>query len=400
MRLLISFILIFLCFISCSEAKKFSFDSTNPLAMVGQLGWSLGLEPLDEANDSLGQSPGTKFVAVGDNCSSWISENGIDWNFSATRFPECDAGNIRGVVYGNGIWAAIGSKSDAENCGIWTSQNDAFTWSFHPCATVTIGGVSVTKHLYAIGFGGGQFWAVGDHNSAGTGSDFFGQRSVDGGSSWTYFGIEDGSTYIGSDYFYSVSYSESTSEMYFSGEHSVNPEISEVSLVNLAKDSISIGMNSSKNRILALKGGDILVYGDNAFSSTSAVVKRVPASTTTPTDPTLFTAQSATTAIQNHANGAVEGKDKILLVGDNCSMDYSSLNQNVWHTGPSTIGDCNATNLSSVSYNAGLDRYSVAGASNFFAHSSSGLPGTWSAVHPDLGGITPVPSPISIASKP
>ncbi|TGK33719.1 hypothetical protein EHQ12_02380 [Leptospira gomenensis] len=396
MRFRISYILIFVCLISCSEAEKFSLDSTNPLAMVGQLGWSYGLTPTE---NSPGQISGTQFVAVGDGCSSWVSDNGIDWNFSVTRFPGCDGGIIRSVVYGNGIWVAIGSVSDSENCGIWISQDDAATWNFRACATVTIGGVPVTKHLYAVGFGGGQFWAVGEHNSGGTGSDFFGQRSLDNGNSWSYFGIDDGSTYIASDYFYSISYSSATSEIYFSGEHSVNPEISEVSLPNLNRDSISIGMNSSKNRVLALSDGDLLVYGDNAFTSTSAVVKRVAASTTSPANTALFNAQAVSTAIQNHANGAVEGKDKILLVGDNCSMDYSALNQNVWHSGALSIGNCSATNLSAVSYNVSWDRYSVVGGSNFFAYSSTGLPGTWTAVHPDLGGVLPVPHPISVASK-
>ncbi|PJZ29156.1 hypothetical protein [Leptospira kmetyi] len=363
----------------CAQADKFSLDASNPMALLGQISWSVSHTPV---NSGAGVT-GTQFVAVGEGCSSWISEDGISWKYSSTRFPGCNTGgSVRGVVYGNGTWIAVGTLDAPNTCGIWSSQDDALSWSLHACDPGLVNSVPTVKALYGIAFGANQFWAIGGHNAAGTGSDYFGQRSSDG-IHWQYFGVTDGSTYILADYYNTVSYNAADSKVYFSGVHSVNYEFATLELPSFTDTPVNLSMSSSNNQVMALKSGQVMVYGDNDYlNPTSSNVKIFSSATL---DSSAVSASQ--TAIQVHASIAVEGKDRILLFGNSCSMDYYQFGLNVWHpSSGSVVSGCSSKNLLGAAYNSVLDRYVVTGTSNFFAYSTSGLPSAWTAVVPSLGG--------------
>ncbi|XDD49084.1 hypothetical protein AB3N59_11665 [Leptospira sp. WS92.C1] len=382
MKFLISCSFVLFSITACSEAARVSLDSSNPLALLGQIGWSLNAVP------------NTQFMAVGERCSLLTSSDGITWNYSADRFPGCNQGTIRSVAYGNGVWVAVGTKTlTGLSCGIWSSHDDGETWSLYDCAPKIIAGTPVIKNLRVVTYGGDRFWAAGDHNGSGTGTDFFGQISSDG-TNWSYLGIDDGSSYIDTDSFYSASYNAIRSEIYFGGTHSVNAEIVKMAVPSLAQSSVSLSTLSFKNRVLALKSGNVLVYGDNHYATSTSSVTRFA-----PNLDAIAVATQFTTAIQQQANTAVEGKDKILLLGNQCSMDYYEFGLNVWHPGSGiTLSGCSTNHLNGSAYNSVLDRYVAVGNSNFFGHSTTGLPSTWTAASPDIGGGTPL-NLLAVASK-
>ncbi|TGK25598.1 hypothetical protein EHQ05_11905 [Leptospira yasudae] len=370
-----SLVILSMILCSCAQADKFSLDASNPMALLGQIGWSLGLTPSNASAIS-----GTQFVAVGDNCTSWTSQDGISWKFSASRFPGCSGGSLKNAAYGNGTWVAVGTTNGGGNCGIWSSKDDGETWVLRACDPVMIASAPTTKPLFGVTYGAGQFWAVGQKNQSSNGTDYFGQHSSDG-IAWQYMGITDGSSYIGTDYYNTVSYNEVASQLYFSGVHSVNPEFSVVNIPSLANSFPAVGMASNVNQVLALKNGSIFIYGDADNPGTEAKIASSIAN--------VGSAIPLPTAIQVHASIAVEGKDKIVLFGNSCSMDYYQFGLDVWHPlDVSVVSGCSGKNLLGAAYNSALDRYVVAGTANFFAYSTSGLPSAWTAVTPDLGGAS------------
>ncbi|TGK33721.1 hypothetical protein EHQ12_02370 [Leptospira gomenensis] len=379
-------------FLSCAEASKFSLDTSNPLAVLGQFGWSyLGLVP----SPSL-----TRFVAVGEVCSSWISRDALSWTFSKTRFPGCIDGAIQEVVYdGVGTWVAVGSTNANGSCGIWYSSDEGESWNQANCDPLILwNGAPVTKPLFGVTYGGGRFWAVGPHNGASTNEEFFGQYSSDG-IHWTSIAIEDGSTYDGADYYDSVSYDPVHGKVYFGGQHQVNSEVGELDSSTLQSNSVSVGMPSFINRVLALGSGQLLVYGsDNYLAPTLGKVKMGSSLTSL--------SSSMDTAVAGPIQSAVEGSDKIVILGDQCSIDYFEFSAGVWHpTGaspPPEMSQCSRLNWMSSAYNSVLGLF-VAGAKvtgsvpTAFAYSATGIPSDWTVVaQPDAG--TPGPGILGIAT--
>ncbi|MBM9577831.1 hypothetical protein JWG45_11810 [Leptospira sp. 201903070] len=379
---------------SCAEAEKSSFDNSNPLAMLVQFGWSLGLVPPKGAG-------ALEFVAVGSNCSSWTSGDGTTWKYSATRFPGCTNGSVYSVAYGNGTWVAVGTLTGTTGCGIWSSQ-DGETWTQSSCGAgmITISGTptSVIRNLYTVTFGGGRFFAAGDHIAAQTGVGFFGQISNDG-KSWQFLAIPDGSTYIGTDYFSFSTYSAANSEIYFSGFHSVNSELAQFSLPSLTNSDVSISTPSSKNGVLALKSGKVFVFGGNTDVNPTASFAKIG-------NTVLTVASSGTfnTAVPGFINSAVEGKDKIVVFGNQCALDYYDLTLQVWHPAASpNMSQCSGLDWMSSTYNSTLDLF-VSGGSvstnipTAFGFSKTGLPSDWTVVTQGDAG-SPGPSILGIATK-
>ncbi|MDV6236445.1 hypothetical protein CH379_012485 [Leptospira ellisii] len=379
-------------FFSCAEASKFSLDTSNPLAILGQFGWSyLGLVPA---------SPTARFVAVGEACSSWLSQDAITWTYSKTRFPGCIDGAIQDVAYdGIGTWTAVGSKDANGSCGLWYSTDEGETWAQANCDPLVLwSGAPVTKQLFAVTYGGGKFWAVGPHNGASTSDEFFGQYSSDG-ISWTSIAIEDGSTYEGADYYDSASFDSVNSKIYFGGQHQVNSEVAELNSSTLASSSVSISMPSYINRVLALRSGQLLVYGsDNYLAPTIGKVKM---------GSSLASLSGVMdTAVTSDIQSAIEGSDKIVIFGDQCAIDYYEFSAAVWHpTGaspPPEMSNCSRLNWMSSAYNSALGLF-VAGAKvtgsvpTAFAYSATGIPSDWTVLtQPDAG--SPGPGILGIAT--
>ncbi|AOP34546.1 hypothetical protein A0128_12220 [Leptospira tipperaryensis] len=398
MRKEIPTIFLILLLSSCAQADKFSMDSSNPLALLGQIGWTLGSIPANTGT-------GLQFVAVGSNCSSWTSSDGISWKYSNARFSGCVDGAVSSVAFGNGTWVAVGTLTANGGCGIWSSK-DGETWARSNCAAglVSISGTptSVVKNLYTVTFGGGFFFAAGEHIASQTGVGFYGQISSDG-SAWQFLSIPDGSTYIGSDYYFSSSYSSVHSEVYFSGFHNVNPEIVQMSVPSTASSSISISTASTfKTGILALKSGKILVFGgDDDTNPTASITKMAT------TAPGIGASSILNTGVPGFINTAVEGKDKIVVFGNQCTLDFYSLSLQVWHPPISSpapeMSNCSRLDWMSSAYNSTLDLF-VSGARvtgsvpTAFSYSKTGLPADWTVVAQADAG-SPGPSILGIATK-
>ncbi|TGK25597.1 hypothetical protein EHQ05_11900 [Leptospira yasudae] len=395
MKKVISILLSVLLVSACAQADKFSFDTSNPLALLAQISWSINAVP----NTGSGT---TNFVAVGEKCSSWNSSDGKTWTYSNTKFPGCTDGSISAIAYGNGTWVAVGALNANGGCGIWSSK-DAETWTASSCASNPSppNGTPALHPLYTIVYAGTRFFAGGPHNGSTTGVGFFGQVSSDG-SSWQYLSLTDGSSYIGSDYLYSSSYNSVTSEVYFSGVHNVNSEVISVALPGLGQSSVSVSMISFSYGVLALKSGQVLVYGDDNYTSPTMGVVKIGNSITT-----VSSASSSNTGVTSHINIAAEGKDKIVILGNQCKIDYYQFGLNVWHPGIAapapTMTNCSGLDWTSMAYNSTLDLY-VAGARvsgstpTAFAYSTTGLPSAWTVVTQASAG-TPGPAVLGIATK-
>lgn len=391
-------IILTLLFSSCAQADKFSLDSTNPLAILGQIGWTIASIPSNAGSE-------LRFVAVGSNCSSWTSSDGSNWKFSNSRFPGCVDGTVSSVTFGNGTWVAVGALTANGGCSIWSSK-DGDTWAKASCAagTVSVSGAptSVVRNLYTVTFGGGFFFAAGEHIASQTGVGFYGQISSDG-STWQFLSIPDGSTYIGSDYYFSSSYSSVLSEVYFSGLHNVNPEVVQMSVPSTTSSSISIATASTfKTGILALRSGKILVYGGNDDTNPTASITKMAN-----TIAGIGSSATLNTGVPGFIQSAVEGTDKIIVFGNQCTLDYYDLTAQVWHPpvgAPAPeMSNCSRLDWLSSAYNSSLNLF-VAGARvtgsipTAFSYSKTGLPGDWSVVSQSDAG-SPGPSILGIATK-
>ncbi|PJZ55854.1 hypothetical protein [Leptospira barantonii] len=376
---------------SCAAADKFSLDTSNPLALLVQIVWSVNSVP--------STSNTIHFVAVGEKCSSWTSKDGKTWTYSNSKFSGCTDGSVNSIAFGNGTWVAVGALNANGGCGIWSSK-DADIWTASSCAPNPSppNGTSALHNLNTIVYGGTNFIAGGPHNYSTTGVGFFGQISSDG-STWQYLSLTDGSTYIGTDYLYSSSYNSVSSEIYFSGIHNVNPEVVKLTVPALAQSSVSVNMPSSSYGVLALKSGKILLYGDDNYTNPTVGIVKIGTPITT-----LGSTASANTGVGSHINIAVEGKDKIVVLGNQCKMDYYGLTAQVWHSGaaPNMTG-CSGLDWMSLSYNSTLDLY-VAGAKvtgtvpTAFGYSTTGLPSDWTVVTQTVAG-SPGPGILGIATQ-
>ncbi len=173
----------------------------------------------------VGQYPGVAslYVAGGNNCSIWRSNDGVSWTAAMnTLLPNCTgAAAVYALHYADGLFMAVGSLTAlTTGCGIWTSP-DAVTWTQRTCAgnavlrSVTSGVVngkrifvagatssSNTNQVFSVSIDGGVTWtdrlgptaAVGDYVGslafqngifhAGITNNSFLTKSLDGGASW------------------------------------------------------------------------------------------------------------------------------------------------------------------------------------------------------------------------
>lgn len=376
---------------SCASADKFSLDTSSPLALLVQIVWSVNSVPAS--------SNTIRFVAVGEKCSSWTSKDGKTWTYSNSKFSGCTDGSVNSIAFGNGTWVAVGALNANGGCGIWSSK-DADVWTASSCAPNPSppNGTAALHNLNTIVYGGSNFIAGGPHNYSTTGVGFFGQISSDG-SSWQYLSLMDGSSYIGSDYLYSSSYNGVSSEIYFSGVHNVNPEVIRISLPSMTQSSVSVGMTSFSYGVLALKSGKILLYGDDNYTNPTVGVVKLGTPLTN-----LGSTASTNTGVGSHINIAAEGKDKVVVLGNQCKMDYYGLTAQFWHSSNApNMSGCSGLDWMSLSYNSTLDLF-VAGAKvagtvpTAFAFSTTGLPADWTVVTQTVAG-TPGPGILGIATQ-
>ncbi|PJZ69080.1 hypothetical protein CH373_17555 [Leptospira perolatii] len=151
MRSLIWFFLI--CSLGCNRAKAIDLDaSKSPLGFLANFIVSTGGRPL-----------GPEFVAVGENCSLFTSEDGQNWTVqqgASTPFPGCNGGVIYDIAIGNGVWVAVGTtrgdyRTTSNNCGLWVSF-DALIWQQIPCPPTATGAAGTPLRSIAFGQTGGR----------------------------------------------------------------------------------------------------------------------------------------------------------------------------------------------------------------------------------------------------
>ncbi|TGM57072.1 hypothetical protein [Leptospira adleri] len=382
-----AFLILFFSF--CAQAERFSFDSSNPLGILAQIGWSLN--SIDNQK--------FPFVAAGESCASWYSVDGNDWSYSATRFPSCSGGSIRSVVYGNGTWVAAGALSSGSGCGLWWSK-DGQTWTRAVCANN--GGGNSNFQLYSAAYGNGNFWVGGEKEGAGSGVSFYGLKSADG-VSWQYFPIDTGGANNIPDSASSSSFDSVHLFAYFGFTNSVTGNISKFdsdkgTWSQNGDGDILPNIPSSMKNVFALKSGNVISFGDDVNGGGAISVFSGG----------VWGAQTATTT-STRINAMAEGADKILALGNVCTLDYTSdltgLSGWIGFSGtPITVNGCLGLHWSAASYNAGLKLYALGstgtGASNpsTFAVSSTGAPGDWKLIPITQSG-TPGPAVLSIAAK-
>ncbi|RHX84492.1 hypothetical protein [Leptospira stimsonii] len=385
----ISVSIFLLCSVSCAEAHKFSFDSSNPSAIIGQIAWSL-------ASLNTEKYP---FVATGESCASWYSLDGNDWSYSSTRFPSCNGGAIRSVAYGNKTWVAVGTLSPGSGCGLWSSK-DGESWTRSTCANN--GGGNSNFQLYSVTFGNGTFWVGGEKEGAGTSVPFYGLKSTDG-VSWQYFPIDTGGANNTPDSANTASFDGVHSMVYFGFTNSVTGNISKYdsdkgTWSQNGDGDILPNIPSSMKKVFALKSGNVISYGDDANGGGALSVF----------NGTLWGPQTSTTT-STRINTIAEGADRIFVFGNVCTLDYTSdpsgLSGWIGFSGtPIEVGGCLGLHWTAATYNVGLKLFALGstgtGASNpsTFAVSSTGSPNDWKLIPITQSGI-PGPSVLSIAAK-
>lgn len=174
----IYFVLFFFSIWACNQAKSIDIDSAkSPIGLLMDI-------TLSEAFN--GRDAGPEYMAAGDNCSLFTSEDGITWNISqgsSTPFTGCSGGVIYGLAQGNGRWVAVGTltstyQTNANNCGLWSSANGV-DWVRHTCPNPSPSSYSNTP-LRSVVYGNGMFFASGHKLGTGADEDYYGLFSFDG----------------------------------------------------------------------------------------------------------------------------------------------------------------------------------------------------------------------------
>ncbi|HMV78052.1 MAG TPA: fibronectin type III domain-containing protein [Leptospiraceae bacterium] len=70
-----------------------------------------------------------RYTAVGQNCSVWLSGDGISWSFKTSL---CSGQQLNTVTFGNGLWVAAGGNPSASPPIIYTSS-DGLSWTQRTC---------------------------------------------------------------------------------------------------------------------------------------------------------------------------------------------------------------------------------------------------------------------------
>ncbi|MGJ4746373.1 hypothetical protein ACQV5M_08460 [Leptospira sp. SA-E8] len=175
-------ILFFFSIWACNQAKSIDIDSAkSPIGLLMDI-------TLSEAIN--GRDAGPEYMAAGDNCSLFTSNDGISWSISqgeSTPFTGCSGGVIYGLAQGNGRWVAVGTltstyQTNANNCGLWSSVDGA-EWIRHTCPTPSPSTYSNTP-LRSVVFGTvggvGLFFTSGHKMGTGANEDYYGLVSSDG----------------------------------------------------------------------------------------------------------------------------------------------------------------------------------------------------------------------------
>jgi hypothetical protein len=84
-----------------------------------------------------------RYVAVGQNCNSWISGDGINWTLNIIDSTTCAGSVLSSIVFGNGLWVAVGGTGGT-TCRIYTSA-DGISWTSRSCP--------ISCQLQSIAFG-------------------------------------------------------------------------------------------------------------------------------------------------------------------------------------------------------------------------------------------------------
>ncbi|PJZ70610.1 hypothetical protein CH373_06595 [Leptospira perolatii] len=321
----------------------------------------------------------TRYLAVGANCASWVSPDGVSWDRPPnTAFPGCtfvpggpSNGSLNGAIYFNGQFIVVGSTSGSGGCGIWTSP-DAYTWTQRTCDI--IGGTPTA--LFTLTIVGTEVIAGGSVNSSG---DCSFQKSSGDLSKWTQVlhtacGSQSiasmavsGTTLLSSEFLNVMEPSPPTNlvpnDAIFLSSNSGSTWVAGTAPTNMAFFNIIPGANG---RILAF-GEVVTRTGGLSFSDTAGSTWNTPATV----------AVSGATI----SGGTVLG-NTFVGVGGNCDLVMSMDNGQSFQPFTTMGSGCSGVNWSPIVVNPITGVFVAAGnlgtpSTEVFAMSTSGLNGTW-----------------------
>ncbi len=306
-------------------------------------------------------------VAVGANCTGWVSYNQKTWQ--AFAFPGCTTGTISSVTYGNGKFVAVGS-TNGTTCGIWTSSSiHALQWQQQSCGPTT---ARMSAVAFGSGLAGSEFVAAG----VPTGANFQAVSSSDG-ITWSDATISEGGAAgaVISLVFWDTNglFVESSGTPQNTRRRSIGGGTNWVDGDNTGVTNpklVTGPLVSGNRRILDIGNSPSVVqYSDDAYASS----------------PTNYNQNIFGTALPT-ANDAVYGDDRrMVFVRDTCGVTYSTSSGGADTSGSYTMGACQASNLKAVGYIAPY--FVAAGDDGFFYYSLTGFPAEWSRSSISTAGI-------------
>ena len=297
------------------------------------------------------------FVATGNSCSLWTSQDGGNWSYKSNAFPGCSGGDIRSVTYAGGVFVAVGSTSAGAGCGIWTSFNGQ-NWTQASCGSVT-GSMFVVE----AGRDGStvEFVAAGDA----PGPNYYSVSSTDRGVTWT------DRTYTaagGAINLNSIAFLPVTKKFIMYQGAPQDTRIRSI-LGNWTATAVGPGLNpayvavgpittsGTTNRVFMAGNAASAVYSDDEGATYSGAIT-----------PNIFGATGTSPT-------AVTYGGIFVIVRGNCGVTFSTDGSTADNSGNYSMSNCSSDNLVSVKSLGG--RYFAGGAGGNIYTSTDGLPSNW-----------------------
>ncbi|PJZ68793.1 hypothetical protein CH373_03835 [Leptospira perolatii] len=366
-----------LAILSCNKAKALDIDaSKSPLGLL-----------FDFALANF--SPGPQLMAVGDNCSYFSSEDGVNWTVlqgAESPFPGCNGGSIYDVAYGNGTYVAVGTltasySTRSNNCGIWVST-DGTTWTRVLCPHGPTSGASavVDLPLRSLSFGNingvGTFMAAGLKIEMSSAGNIYGVKSSDG-FNWEYTGIvSDYSIPSIFDFTCFITFLDGTAECSiengsFFDVAKYNPNTGAWNFTTYPGGGTGVEAAGGIQQMAILaatpppnysprtfwmypaKSGRYFSFGLGNTDSLAIASRRTPS---TPWE----TEKYLSLGINYRINAAADSSSMLLGLGDHCNWVKTTDDGANW-TSFATMTGCTRTDWADAAYNATLDLFVAVG---------------------------------------
>lgn len=317
------------------------------------------------------------FVASGDQCAIWSSNDGTNWTLST--LPDCivAAGGARAVAYGAGQWIAVGT-SNGVDCAIWRSiDRSELSWSRVSCPASFL----LSSIAFSIGGPTAEFSAGGQGN----GGNIMAVSSEDG-VQWINRTYADGGA---GNFVRGTVFQPSQNAFYHVTQNTQGvrrrPTNGTWSAILQATGVVPGGL--ALGRVLPSGSRRQLVIHNTAASAQYSDDDWATAPSTL--NPNLFGGAGA------GVNGVAYGNGRFVFVRNGCGVTYSddgvAADASGIYTMPASV--CSGANLGSVAY--APTRFVIGGQAGVFYYSLTGLPADWR----QASAPTTTASPLWIGSR-